>query len=208
MAMIEIDENQFAASQKLVNTVKQMLGNPKSRTKVLEAYKEIEPNHPIPEIDNKRATDDAVEAVRKELADFRKSEDERRAKEKDENEKNAFVSKFESGRRHLRDDYGVTDEGLKKIEELMTQAGIVDHEIGHAAFTKLYPEPEPLPPAPGLSFQNLLSGETVKNDEFLKAMHASKGQDEGALDRQIHKVLSEVRQSQPVPQHHTGFGRR
>ena len=48
---VEIDETQLAGLQNTARIVQGLLRNPKTRTKVLEAYKEAHPDVPIPEID-------------------------------------------------------------------------------------------------------------------------------------------------------------
>lgn len=209
MGMIGVDENAFHNNAKLVGLVQKMLAHPEARKKVLEAHKAIDPNVVIPEIDAKKPVEDALTAVTKQMNDFMAEQRAERQKEKDEANRNAFVSRFEGGRNSLRDQ-GVTDEGLKAVEDLMAKAGIVDHEIGWAAFSKLNPEPEPAPPAPNFGFGGVLTDAAGKSpDEFIKAMHASRGTDSAALDKRIHEVLQDVRKQNGAPQQRqTHFGRR
>lgn len=207
MALIEVDENEFHNNKKLVNLVQSMLKNPESRKRVLEAHKIVEPGVSIPEIDARAPVEAAVAAVEKRFTDFVATQEAERKKEREEAQKNDFVAKFESGRNRLRD-AGYTDEGIKKVEDLMSSAGIVDHVIGEAAFSKLNPEPEPAPPAPNFGFGGIFSDNSKNPDEFLKSMHASRGNDEAALDKRIYEVLQETRQQNGTPQHRTNNGRR
>lgn len=209
MPTIEIDEAVFQQNRELAARVQAMLKHPKAREKVLSAYKDIDPNAVIPEIDAKKPIEDAIGQINQKFDSFIKEQKEERAKEREEAARQEFLSKFESGRNYLRDNYGVTPEGLGKIEELMTEAGIVDHEIGYAAFTKLNPEPEPAPPAPNFGFGGVFNSAGKSPDEFLKSMHASRGLDEAALDKRIHDVLTDVRQQNGAPvQQRPNFGRR
>jgi len=208
MATIEVDEAAFLKNQQLAGLVNKMLATPGSRRRVLEAHKIVDPNVVIPELDAAKPVEDAVTAMNKRMEDFMAAQEKQRADDKAEKAKNEFVTKFESGRAHLRSEYGVTDEGLKKVEDLMTQAGIVDHEIGYAAFSKLNPEPEPAPPAPNSGFRGLFGDVSKNPDEFIKSMHASKGNDEGALDKHIHDILQDVRASSGVPAQRAQFGGR
>jgi len=207
MAMIEVDENEFTNNKKLVGLVQSMLKNPESRKRVLEAHKIVDPTVVIPEIDAAKPVEAAVAAVEKRFTDFIAAQEADRKKEREEAQRNEFVSKFEGGRQRLRES-GVTDEGLKKVEELMAAHGIVDHDIGWAAFSKLNPEPEPAPPAPNFGFGGIFADNSKNPDEFLKAMHASRGNDEAALDRRIHEVLMETRQQNGTPQQRQNNGRR
>lgn len=199
MPTIEVDENAFVNNQRLVGLVQKMLANPKARQKVLEAHKEVDPNVVIPEIDARKPVEDALSVVTKKMDDFIAEHRAEKAKEREDAQRNEFVSKFERGRQSLREQ-GVTDDGLKAVEDLMAKAGIVDHEIGWAAFSKLNPEPEPAPPAPNFGFGGIFSDVSKNPDEFIKAMHASRGNDEAALDRRIHEVLMETRQKNGTPQ--------
>lgn len=205
---IEVDENAFANSQRLTALVQKMLSHPEARKKVLAAQKDIDPNVVIPEIDARKPVEEGLAAIQKEMRDFMEAQKAEKEKERDEARKNQFITEFERGRQMLRE-AGVTDEGLKKVEELMTRAGIVDHEIGWAAFSKLNPEPEPAPPAPNFGFGGIFSDVSKNPDEFIKSMHASRGNDEAALDKRIHEVLTEERQRHGAPQQRSPlFGRR
>jgi len=194
MNKIEVDEGQFLATRKTVELLNKMLAHPEARRKVLEAHKTIDPNVVIPEIDARKPVDDAVKSLESKFEKFMSDFQSNEAKKQQEAERNAFVSRFEQGRSRLREQYGVTDDGLKKIEELMQQHNIVDHDIAHAAFTRMYPEPEPAPPTPNFGFNGLFGDVSKNPDEFIKSMHASKGNDEAALDRRIHEILTDVRQ--------------
>lgn len=208
MATIEIDEAELLRNRNQVAAIQKMLANPKARANFLAAYKETFPDAVVPEIDAKKPVEDALAGINDKIDKFIESQKADREKEREEARKNEFITRFEAGRERLRSEFGLTQEGLAKVEELMTKAGIVDHEIGYAAFSKLNPEPEPAPPAPNFGFGGIF-GDPAKNpDEFLKAMHASKGMDEAALDKRIHEVLTETRQQNGVPQpQRRGFGR-
>ena len=206
MRTIEVDEATLAKNQQLVGLINKMLAHPEARKKVMAAHKDVDPTVVIPEIDAAKPLDDAMAAITKRMDDFM-ADQEKRAKDREDAERKAtFVTNFEKGRAGLRA-AGVTDEGITAVEALMEKHGIIDHEIGWAAFSKLNPEPTPLPPAPNFGFNGLFDSSDKNPDEFLKAMHASRGLDEAALDRRIHEVITETRQQYGAPQQRSGFGR-
>lgn len=200
MPTIEVDEAAFQSNQALAKRVQAMLAHPEARKKVLSAYKDIDPNAVIPEIDAKKPVEEAISQISEKFDKFVEEQKAERAKEREEAQRNEVALKFNAGRAKLRDQYGVTEEGLKKVEELMASAGIIDHEIAYAAFSKLNPEPEPAPPSPNFGFRQIFGDQSKNPDEFLKAMHASRGGDEAALDKRIYEVLQETRQQNGSPQ--------
>jgi hypothetical protein len=207
MAKVEIDEAEFINNRKLVGVVQKMLAHPEARKKVLSAQKDIDPNVVIPEIDARAPVDAAIGELSKTVTDFIASQKAEREKDKKDRETIELATKFDTGRASLRN-MGVTDEGLKAVEDLMAKHGIIDHEIGWAAFSKLNPEPDPVPPAPGFGFGGVLGDVSKNPDEYIKSLHASKGNDEAALDKRIHEVLTEVRQQNGQQPQRPQFGRR
>ena len=210
MPMVEVDEAEFLRAKQTRDLLGKMLANPEARRKVLEAHKTIDPNMVIPELDAAKPVQEGLAAIQKQMSDFIDAQTKAQKERDDAAKKDKFVSDFEKGRAMLRSTYGVTDEGLIKVEELMTKAGIVDHEIGFAAFTQLNPEPAPVPPSPNFGFGGIFNVDAKNPDEFLKAMHASKGNDNAALDKHIHEIIQDVRAKSgtPAPQPQQGFGRR
>lgn len=210
MPMIEVDETEFLKGKQTRALLEKMLTNPAARRKVLEAHKTVDPNVVIPELDAAKPVQEGMEAIQKQMSDFITAQEKREQDRVEADKKNKFLSEVEKGRAMLRGTYGVTDEGMTKVEELMTKAGIVDHEIGYAAFTALHPEPAPVPPAPNFGFGGIFQDPSKQPDEFLKAMHASRGNDNNALDKHIHEIIQDVRAKSgaPAPQQPQFGGRR
>lgn len=190
MAKIEIEESEFHDNQKLKETVGKMLKHPDARRLVLQAQKTIDPNANIPEIDAAKPVLDAVGAIQKEFADFRKEITDQRTKDEHDNRLTALKDRMEAGRSRLRQ-MGVTDEGLKGVEALMEERGIIDHDIAWTYFEKMNPSPTPVETA-GHMF-NLFEAPGDNADENMKKLLATKGEDDLTLNKMIAGALTDVR---------------
>lgn len=192
--VIEVDETAFLASQNVVKTVQAMLGNPKSRKMLQQAQKVVMPDVPIPELDAAAPINEAVEAVRNEFQTYVKEERERRQKEDEDRRLDGLRTRYESGRAKLRSQ-GYLDDAIEKIEALMLEKGIVDHEDAQIIFERRNPPPAPpvQPSSGGWNFFDQSSSGQAENDEYVKSLMATRGQDEGALHRMTQAALSEVR---------------
>lgn len=142
---VEIDENELAGYKALTARVQAWMGNPEARRKVLEATKLIDPNAVIPELDAAKPINDAMGKLSEDLAAFRKEVSEERTKREEHNKLLELNSKWESGRVKLRGE-GYTEDGIKKIEELMEKEGIANHEAGAAYFDRINPPEQPIMP--------------------------------------------------------------
>lgn len=145
MPQIEIDESELSGLRQLQQTVQKWMGNPAARQKILEAQKTINPDAVIPEIDAAKPIKDAMDKLDQRFSDFEK----RLNEDKEEREKakklSELNSRWEKGRNVLRDQ-GYTAEGIEKIEKLMEERGIADHDAGAALFDRLNPPEQPIMP--------------------------------------------------------------
>jgi hypothetical protein len=143
MATIEVDEAQWAQAQQVSRFVQTALNNPKTRRKILEADKALNPDKAIPELDAADPLHDELKALREEM---QKDRDERKAAEeakKADDDKAAWERQWSRGQQKLRD-LRVSDEAITEIEKLMGDRNIVDHEAGLALFEKMHPAPPPV----------------------------------------------------------------
>lgn len=139
---IEIDERELATHRQVSAFVNTALTNPKTRRKLLEIDKTLNPDKAIPELDEANPLHDELKALREEMA---KDREERRAAEeakKTEDSKLEWDRHWSRGQQKLRD-LRVSDEAIQQIETLMHDRNIVDHEAGLALFEKMHP---PAPP--------------------------------------------------------------
>lgn len=195
MPMVEIDEDVLRQQQAVVAAVNKLMANPDARRKVLEARKVVEPDASIPEIDAAKPVMTQLEAMQKRQEEFEKKILDERAKEEADRHAKDLRSRWMDGRKVLESE-GYDAEGVKKIEEYMEKNGIVDHEIGLAAWERKHPRPTPAPSHSGnIGMFDLLNPEKKddKLDDAMKRLMSSGGEDSGALDSLVTSALADVR---------------
>jgi len=189
MALVEIDQAQLEAHQKVTNELNRLLANPKTRRMVLEAKKVLDPDALIPELD-------ATEAVRGEVSDLTKRFEAMAAKleeaenKREQREKMAQLQgTWEKGRSKLRAS-GYTDEGLAEVEKFMEEKGVADHEVAAAAFERMHPPAEPVR-STGSNRFDLFSADDRTSEHMQKLF--SNPDDPMALDSLVNDTLRQVR---------------
>ena len=145
MPQVEIDESELSGLRQLQQTVQKWMGNPATRQKVLEAQKILNPDAVIPEIDAKKPIEEALGKLDARFADFEKRLDEDKAAREEAKKLAELNSRWSKGQNQLREQ-GYTQEGIDKIEKLMEERGIADHDAGAALFDRLNPPEQPILP--------------------------------------------------------------
>jgi len=138
MAKVEIEEHEFLNNQKLQNTVKKMLANKESRELVQKAYKIVDPNASVPEIDTKNAAEKAEAAARAVVDEFRKEQAEAATKAESQRNLSALTERWNKGRSVLKSQ-NYTEEGIAAVEKLMEERGIGSHEDAQIACIRRAP---------------------------------------------------------------------
>ena len=138
MAQVELDETEYKNLQNIAGAMQRMLANPKTRSKILEAQKIINPDAIIPELDANKPVLDKLEAVTADLAEAKKSWAEEKAAAKEAQQRAALESAWSNSRAKALQ-AGYTAEGIDALEKFMVEKGIVDHEVAMPAFEKLNP---------------------------------------------------------------------
>jgi len=195
MPNVEIDETQLATLQNTTKIVQQMLGNPKHRRNILQAYKDVFPNAAVPELEVTAPFEERITGMEKAMTDFIKEMKD--SKEKDQQE--ALVARIkeqqEKGRASLKE-RGYTDDGIKLVEEFRDKKGLVDYEDA----IKLYELDHPLPTVSeprGLNFLDVFQTSEKDKNDFYKDLWESKGENSAAVDRAAREVISEMRGAIP-----------
>lgn len=197
MPTVEVDELQLQQSNKLKQTVESWLKNPKARRKVLEAQKLVDPKAEIPELDEP----DPIEALRAEstaqiAALQKKIDDDAAARERD-GRIQQLQSLKDTGIKRLREQR-YTDDGIKAVEKIMEEKGILDPLDAAAIFERDHPPQMPVAQSGGSGSWNFgeLPSSTEDADEkyvdqLLKA--GKNGISDGALSQRISQTIGEVR---------------
>lgn len=191
--MIEVDEDLYNQNAKLRATIAKIASNPKNAAALEAMQKEIEPNITTPFLDAEKARNAPIEALSKDIADLRKSLEEKDAKEQEERQKGLLNAKWEAGRQWMLEQ-GFTPEGIKKIEdEIMAPKGIVDHRDAAKIWNADHPPAPPAMPG-GTGAWNFLDPQPDDKNENIKQLLASKGENNLVADRMANEALNEFRQ--------------
>ncbi len=193
MAVIEVDESEFAALKRVRDTVAKIANAPEAKKLMQKAHKLVDPNAVTPDLD-------ADEAETKTKTEWQTKFQELEAKiatDKAEREKNdslaALNSKFEAGRTALREQR-YTAEGIEAVEKFMNERGIPDHLVAAAYLEKQNPPQEIMSPRAFGSFNFI---EPPKDDDtFLKALLDSKGDDDSAVLKAAVEAVGDLRGGQ------------
>src|SRR5215469_7528470 len=127
----ELTDEQYQQAINLDAFTRRALANPKTRRKILEINKELNPETVIPEIDES-------DPLRQEI---RRLND--RLDERDNNERLAAISaKWSAGQNKARR-AGYTDQAINNLESCRHERGILAHEDAMAAYERPHPMPTP-----------------------------------------------------------------
>ena len=195
MPKIEVDEEEFLANQKLRNTVKAMLAKPSSAKLLKLAEKEIDPTVVHPEIEMETVVNAKVGELTKTVTDFITESKTQREKDEAERRLEKLSNSIDSGIARLRQTQGLTDEGEKALRELMTKKGETDVDDAWAIFQRHNPPPPPATPASGRMF-DVISAARSGDDEFVKGLLESRGENQQLVDKVAWDAINEVRGAQ------------
>lgn len=187
MAKIEVDEAEWQARERVLGFVNRAFANPATRTKVLEVQKALDPNFTAPELEQKAYVDERLSAIEKLIRDDQEARQKREVEKEEAEQKAALERRWNEGKR-VAQRAGYTDEGLGKLEEYMTQHGILDHSIAMPAFERENPLPKPI--ETGDNRWGFFDTQTTESPD-LKPLFD--GNDEQFLRQQIAATLNEVR---------------
>lgn len=189
---VEIDETQLASLQNTAKIVQGLLKNPNTRRKVLEAYKEYDPQAAIPELDVTEPVVKRMNDLEGAVIEFMKKEREDREKERTEARLEQIRAEADRGRRMLAE-RGYTAEGISKLEEFRNQKGLVDYNDAVRLFELDNPPPAVAEPASGMNFFDMMHNDVSVESDFNKRLHDSLGQDDSAVDRMARQAIADMR---------------
>lgn len=194
MAKVEIDEAEFVRLQGLNNFAHKMLTHPEAGKLVEQAAKIVDPNTKTPRLDAAEHQLAPVKAMRDELAAMRKQLEERDAEAARNQTLAALKSQRDNGIATLRSQ-GWTDAGIKAVEELMEQKGILD-PLDAAAIHEKYHPPQNVAMPGSTGGWNFMEGmQSDDSDADLKKLIETKGEVDSVADGIARKALHEVRQT-------------
>lgn len=128
-----------AAWQKIVSGAE-------TRGDALRLFKKAFPDIPVPEIDARAPVDDAIAALRKEFDDYKEGVQKERDEAKKAREESAAHDTVSRGRTWLRREKKLDDDGVKAVEDMMTNLGIPNYEVAFSHWHAQQPkQPDLLP---------------------------------------------------------------
>ena len=189
----EIDEEAIRSSVALRSQIESWMKNPAARRKLLEARKAAEPDAKIPELDNPDPIEERFKATQTEIAALKKQMEDDASKRDSAAKLGALQDSIEKGLAALRRDQRLTDEGVVALRKIMDEEGIVKPEIAWAVFSQRHPPENPISPRFGAWGFMDAPTEGGDNAEDIKALIASKGENEAVLRKMVNGALKDAR---------------
>jgi hypothetical protein len=140
--MPEIDDAKFAELQNLDAFVRRGLANPKTRRKILEVQKTLNPETAVPELDESDPLHAKIDAIADSFEKFKGELSSKEAERAEQARLTELQNKFAAGRAVAKK-HGYADDGLVKLEKFMEEDGIGNHEHAIPFFEKVNPPPVP-----------------------------------------------------------------
>lgn len=196
MADVQVPEAEFLRLQSLNTFANEIAAHPQAGVLLEQAAKIVKPDIKTPRIDRANAEVAPLKALEDKFDKFIQSQTELHTQTTASQQLAQLQRLKDEGIAALRTQHKYTDEGIKKIEEIMLTKGVADPLDAAAIFERNNPPPTVAKPHLGSSWnfaepaQN--SGSEVA-DKALQALLASKGEDEHALDQLTMVALSEMR---------------
>ena len=186
MPTVEVDELQLQQSNKLRQTVEGWLKHPKAKRKILEAQKLVDP------------IEEVKASTAKEIADLKKQiADADAARERDGRIAQLQMLK-DNGIKKLREGR-YTDEGIKAVEKIMEEKGILDPLDAAAIFERDHPPQAPVQQSGSgaWNFGELPSSTDDADEKYVDQLLKGGKNDisDGVLSQRISQTINEVRGS-------------
>jgi hypothetical protein len=198
MPTVEVDEVQLQQSTKLRQAFEALMKNPKSRRKVLEAQKIIEPDAKIPELDEPDPLEAATKPLADEVAALKKQIEEDKATRERDVRLSQLAALKDNGIKKLREQR-YTDDGIKAVEKIMEEKGILDPLDAAAIFERDHPPQAPVQQtgSGGWNFAELPNSTDDADDKFVDSLlkAGKNGISDGALMQRVSQTINDVRGS-------------
>jgi hypothetical protein len=178
--MADVDDNTLNQLANLDAFVRRGLANPKTRRKLLEVQKTLNPEIAIPELDES-------DPVRADLADLRAEIQKEREERAEKERLNELTGRWRSGQAAAKR-RGYAEEGLEKLEKFMEEHSIAEHEAAMPYYEQLNP-----PPVPAISSGTRWDffGSQPDDGPDMKLLY--EGKDEEFLNKTVADTLNKVR---------------
>ena len=141
--MPEVDEIEYAQTQRLNKILEVVNKNDAARAKLQEALEiALPPEEVGPEIRMRKEVNGRLDAFEKKIDEFLSAQTAAAEKRTTDDATKALESRWLQGRAKLRDQ-GWMDDGIEKLEKMMEDKGIASHEDASIIYERLNPPPKP-----------------------------------------------------------------
>lgn len=190
MPNVEVDEVELLKLRQLGATVNKIMAVPAARRFVEHAHKMIDPNARTPTLDQEAIVQAPLSNLEKKLDTFIETSA-KAQQDREQNDKiNALKTLHATGIAKLRGD-GWTEDGIKAVETLMEQKGLLDPLDAAAIHEKAHP-PQAVAAPSSVGAWNFAEG--IAAEDPLKKLLDTKGKNDLVVDRMASDVLNEFRQ--------------
>lgn len=191
MAVVQVDEAELLQYRQLHGAAAAMLANPKARKLLQQAQLTVNPNAKIPEVEMEAERETALESIRKQNAEVLAALEADRAERAREKQMAQITDGWEKQKADLRR-RGFTDEGIAKVEAHALQEQIPNLRAAANDYMALNPPAAP-EASTGFGGWDFFGGQAAEDDKFVERMIESRGDNDGALNSEISKTLSDYR---------------
>lgn len=191
MAKVEIEESELESLRRVNKFAETALSSDKTRRKMLEIQKTLNPTQPIPEIDESERVMQSVSKVEEKFDALMKKLEEKETKFEEERATSAAQKRIQDGERYLAEQ-GYTPEGIKTITDFMVKENIPSYAAALAYYEKLNP-----PQAPADNSRMSVMDEVFSRDDKgpdFKELVDSQGHSEKWLRESLAHVRKDYRQ--------------
>lgn len=189
MPLIEVDEAEVQQSRKLKELVETMAKDPRTRREFTKLVKTVNPESKLPD-PPAEPWEDKVTALEKQLADERKAREDAEAKRAQDERLGTIKQRQDREFGELRQAKW-TDDGLKKVQELMDQEGILSPLIAASHIERLHPPQAPVTPSGSGSWN--FAELSDDGDADLKKLIDTKGESMPLTDKMVRDALADHR---------------
>lgn len=189
MPKIEIDEDEFNRLSALRGVAAKIVDNPQAKKLLEQAHKMVDPAAKTPALDAEKTVTEPLEALRKDIFDRLDKISSTQEEKERQGRIQAIADKQAVDKARLRKD-GYTDEGLKAVEKIMEEKGLLDVADAVAIFERN--NPPPIPATPGVGGWNFTDS-TGDADKNIQDLIASRGANDQIADRMAREALAEFR---------------
>ena len=192
--LIEVDEDELLRLRRVNATVGKIAQHPEAVTLLEQAHRFVDPEAPTPALSRKKELEEPVNKVKAEFEAFKKEQAEKEAKRDHDAKITQLSTLRETGLAKLKRN-GWTEDGIKAVEALMEEKGLLDPQDAADLYEKRNPPPLPATPTGGIggwNFADMPSGDS-QDDTFVKKLLDTQGKQDGVADHQAQLALQEMR---------------